>query len=133
MGCSWHWQHQKSSVMQFFELEKEINYTLDNDDDVRLLLLSLGMPGGLPNPKVACKTNRCGYTLFAKETESHYISIWRHCNCEKVENGNYSAMMLSKKLNTRQQANDIQMEIMKHIGTNFSEMIEVSAVSPKLN
>lgn len=119
--------------MDIEAFDRKSNYVFDKDEDVRMLLFAIGMPNGLPHPMKASGSSRCGYTLFAKETEDHYVTVWRHCNCNNITNGNYSAMMLSKETNTSQQAIDMQMAIMKKIGTDFHEMTSVEPINPKTN
>ena len=90
-------------------LEPGQNYIFSDTPSVRMVLFGLGYANGLPNP--VHHLDGCGVSICLRETETHYAMIFRHCNCEEKENGDYSAFLMSKETNTLHQAMEAFMVV----------------------
>jgi hypothetical protein len=98
------------NILRSLNLDPEQNHIFGDTDTIRKLLFAVGFPNGLPDP--SRHVEKCGIITCLRQTEHHYALIFRYCNCEGIENADYSALLLAKKTHTELEAAKILLNMM---------------------
>jgi hypothetical protein len=107
-------------------------YIIDNDDDVRLLLFSLGMPGGLPDPTKESDLES-GFSFYASQIKTHYVVFWRYPKEEGPGLGRYFGVLLDKKHHKKADAIRISLALCEKVCSGYSYVMPVMQADAALN